>query len=118
MGPLKHGGLALATSIAALFNVILLIHLLRKRLGLMEGRKILSSTIKLSFASGFMAIAVYIFNGIFLDPAAALMSKLLVISADIGIGVILYVFISRLIQNEELSFLIKFARERGKNSIA
>ena len=26
MGPLKHGGLALATSIAALFNVVLLIH--------------------------------------------------------------------------------------------
>lgn len=61
MGPLKHGGLALATSIAALFNVILLIHFLRKRLGLMGGRKILLSTIKLSFASGIMAIVVYFF---------------------------------------------------------
>ena len=26
MGPLKHGGLALATSISAIFNLILLIH--------------------------------------------------------------------------------------------
>ena len=112
MGPLKHGGLALATSIAALFNVILLIHFLRKRLGLMGGRKILWSTIKLSFVSGIMAIVVYFFNEAFFDPAATFLPKLLVLSADIGIGVILYAVLSRMIQNEELSFLLELARKR------
>ena len=40
MGPLEHGGLALATSISALFNVIALTYCLRKRLGLLGGKKI------------------------------------------------------------------------------
>ena len=88
MGPLKHGGLALATSIAALFNVVLLIHFLRKRLGLMGGRKILSSMIKLFIASAIMGIVVYFFNVTLFDPTASLGIKLMVLSAEIGIGVI------------------------------
>ena len=117
MGPLKHGGLALATSMAALFNVVLLIHFLRKRLGLMGGRKILSSTIKLSFASGIMVIVVYFFNAAFFNPAATLISKLLVLSADIGIGITLYAFLSHMIQNEELSFLVELSRSRRKSAL-
>ena len=117
MGPLQHGGLALATSMAALFNVVLLIHFLRKRLGLMGGRKILSSTIKLSFASGIMVIVVYFFNAAFFNPAATLISKLLVLSADIGIGITLYAFLSHIIQNEELSFLVELYRSRRKSAL-
>jgi len=115
MGPLKHGGLALATSIAALFNVIILIYFLRKRLGLMGGRKILSSTIKLLLASGIMAIVVYFFNAAFYDHSASLASKLLVLSTDIVIGVILYGLLSRIIQNEELIFIVQLARKRRKS---
>ena len=115
MGPLKHGGLALATSIAALFNVILLIHFLRKRLGLLGGRKILLSTIKLSFASGIMAIVVYFFNATFFDHSATLLIKLTILSADIGLGVILYILLSRLIQNKELTFLTDLALKRKNN---
>ena len=114
MGPLKHGGLALATSIAALFNVILLIHLLRKRIGLMGGRKILSSVIKLFFVSGVMGITVYYFNAVFFDPDSQLILKLLILSADIAIGVLVYTVLSRIIQNEELSFLIELTRRRKK----
>jgi len=114
MGPLKHGGLALATSIAALFNVILLIHLLRKRIGLMGGRKILLSVIKLFFVSGVMGITVYYFNAAFFDPDSQLILKLLILSADIAIGVLVYTVLSRIIQNEELSFLIELTRRRKK----
>ena len=117
MGPLKHGGLALATSIAALFNVILLIHFLRKKLGLMGGRKILLSTIKLVFAAVVMAIGVYFFNMTFFNSAGTLISKLLILSADIGIGVLIYSMLSRIIQNEELSFLLELARKRRKSFI-
>ncbi len=116
MGPLKHGGLALATSIAALFNVVLLIHFLRKRLGLMGGRKILSSMIKLFIASAIMGIVVYFFNLTLFDPTASLGIKLMVLSAEIGIGVILYALLSRLFKNEELTFLVELASKRGKQS--
>ena len=118
MGPLKHGGLALATSISALFNVILLIYLLRKRIGLMGGRKILSSVIKLFFVSGVMGIAVYFFNVTFFDPNSKLVLKLLILSADIAIGVLVYAVLSRIIQNEELTFLIELTRKRKNKSSA
>ncbi|SVE20456.1 uncharacterized protein METZ01_LOCUS473310, partial [marine metagenome] len=116
MGPLNHGGLALATSIAALFNVTLLIHLLRKRVGLMGGRKILLSMIKLLFVSGVMGLAVYYFNETFFDPSSQLLAKTFMLLADILIGVFIYTILSRLIQNEELTFLIELARSRKKKS--
>ncbi len=118
MGPLQHGGLALATSIAALFNVVLLIHFLRKRLGLMGGRKILSSMIKLFVASAIMGAVVYFFNDAFFDPSASLGLKIMILSADIGIGISLYALLSRFIQNEELVFLVELARKRGKQTPA
>jgi putative peptidoglycan lipid II flippase len=111
MGPLKHGGLALATSIAAIFNVVLLIYLLRKRIGLMGGRKILSSVIKLFFVSGIMGIAVYFFNLTFFNANYHLSLKILILSADISIGVLIYTLLSRVIQNEELTFLIQLTRK-------
>ena len=58
MGPLKHGGLALATSVSALFNVIALTYCLRKRLGLLGGRKILRSMLKMSAAAFTMGVVI------------------------------------------------------------
>ena len=116
MGPLKHGGLALATSIAAVFNVVVLIHLLRKRVGSMGGRKILSSVIKLFLVSGVMGIAVYYFNAHFLTLMPTSILKLLILSIDIAIGVLIYAILSRIIQNEEFSFLIELTRKRKKKS--
>jgi len=114
MGPLKHGGLALATSIAALFNVLILIYLLRKRMGLIGGKKILSSVIKLFFVSGIMGITVYYFNINFFNPNAQLTTKLITLFANISIGVLVYIAISRIIQNQELAFLIDLIRNRKK----
>jgi len=116
MGPLKHGGLALATSIAALFNLSILIYLLRKRLGLMGGRNILLSTVKLFFSTIVMASVVYFFNTTFFNSSDPLITKLIVLSADIGIGLFIYAFISRIIKNEEFSFLIELARKRDNSS--
>ena len=116
MGPLQHGGLALATSIAAIFNLTILIYLLRKRLGLMGGKIILLSTLKLLFISGVMGIAVYLFNMIFFNPLAPLTTKIIILSTDIMIGITIYGILSRLIQNEELSFLINLIQKR-KNII-
>jgi hypothetical protein len=42
----------------------------------------------------------------------------MVLSAEIGIGVILYALLSRLFKNEELTFLVELASKRGKQSPA
>jgi len=82
----------------------------------MGGRKILSSVIKLFLVSGVMGIAVYYFNAVFFDPDSQLILKLLILSADIAIGVLIYAVLSRIIQNEEFSFLIELTRKRKKKS--
>ena len=43
MGPLKHGGLALATSVAAMVNLSFLIWALRKRVGRIHMREVIGS---------------------------------------------------------------------------
>ncbi|MFH1412187.1 MAG: murein biosynthesis integral membrane protein MurJ [Candidatus Omnitrophota bacterium] len=59
MWPLKLGGLALATSIAAISNFIILYALLVKRVGDIGTARILSSLIRISAASAVMAGAAF-----------------------------------------------------------
>lgn len=105
MGPLKHGGLALATSISAIFNAVLLIHFLRKRLGLMGGRKILASTLKLAIAGVLMGVLVYFFNAAVFDPLAPIGIKVAVLTGGLLLGVVSYGFFSYLLKNEEFIYL-------------
>ena len=107
MGPLKHGGLALATSLSAIFNCFMLIHILHGRLGRMGGRKILRSTFKLVFAAIPMGIIVYFLNDFLYDPHAMLMHRLTVLFACIFSGVVSFSVISHWLKNEELAFLRK-----------
>jgi putative peptidoglycan lipid II flippase len=112
MGPLQHGGLALATSLASLFNVFMLIHFLRKRLGLMGGRKILFSSIKLAGVSTVMGAIIYFFNAQFFNPADTLAIKLGILFCSIFIGLISYLLMSKLLRNEELQFLLDLRRKK------
>lgn len=55
MGPLAHGGLALAASASATANLVILLWLLRKRLGTLGGRRILASVGRAGLATAAMA---------------------------------------------------------------
>ncbi len=112
MGPLQHGGLALATSLSALFNVLLLIFFLRKRLGLMGGRKIMVSTLKLALSSTLMGILIYACNLAWFDPMAALGMKVVVVMGSIFLGVLCFGVFSYLLKNEELAFFLDLLKKR------
>lgn len=112
MGPLKHGGLALATSISALVNVTLLIHFLRKRMGLIGGRKILFSTLKVTLASVLMGILIFYFNAEFFDPMGPLGMKVFILTIEIALGVGVFCLISYFLKNEELAFIGKLIKNR------
>lgn len=116
MGPLQHGGLALATSIAALFNILLLIYFLRKRLGLMGGRKILLSTLKLALSSTLMGVIIYTCNLFWFDPLDSLGVRVMVLTGCIFSGIISFGMISYLLKNEELNFLLGFIKGRLRKS--
>ena len=112
MGPLQHGGLALATSISAIFNIALLIYCLRKRLGLMGGRKILRSMLKIFSASVAMGIITYYSRESFFNVSDPLSTRLFVLTGCISAGILVYALISHLTKNEEWHFLLDLRKKK------
>lgn len=66
MWPLKIGGLALATSVAATTNFVILYVLLAKRIGSLDTRKIISSIGQICAATLVMASITFVFAQFFL----------------------------------------------------
>ena len=60
MGPLAHVGLALATTASGAANLVLLLWLLRRRLGPLGGRALLDSSLRITAASVVMGVAVWL----------------------------------------------------------
>jgi putative peptidoglycan lipid II flippase len=86
MGPMKHCGLALATSLASMVNLVLLVVVLRNKLGVIRWRLIFSSCLKTLVASGIMALGVTMTCRLLIPPEAG--SGRLRLLTGIGAGVI------------------------------
>ncbi len=112
MNPLKHGGLALASSISSIFNAAVLVYFLKKKLGRLGGRKIINSLLKLIIASTIMGLAVHFGNKNFFDPDAIFIYRLFTLIMEISCGVAIFIFVSRLLKNEEWDFLVKLLKDR------
>lgn len=111
MGPLKHGGLALATSISAMFNVFVLIFLLRKRLTRVNGKKILASVKKIFAATLIMCVVVYHVNSLIFDPSAPFLIGMLALLTCIAAGVFTFGLAAHWMKNEELTFLLSMRKK-------
>jgi putative peptidoglycan lipid II flippase len=109
MGPLQHGGLALALSIASTLQLCLLIFLLRGRLGGIEGRVVVRSMAKSLVSSLIMAACIYflafhVLSGM-LESGILAFALGILVAVCIGLGV--YLIVARLLKTEELTSLIK-----------
>ncbi|MBI3594557.1 MAG: murein biosynthesis integral membrane protein MurJ [Nitrospirae bacterium] len=106
MGPLKHGGLALATSLASMINLTLLIWILRKRLGNLDGRRILQSHLKVVLATSGIALICYWVNdlGIWLMKGESF-EKMFYLALAIFVSVASYLLFHFLMKGEELRFI-------------
>lgn len=62
MTPLGHGGLALANSLAVSGEVVVLLLILRRRIGSIHGRQLLHTLVKLAIATSLMAVTMLIVN--------------------------------------------------------
>ncbi len=114
MGPLQHGGLALATSLSALFNVVVLTYCLRKRLGLLGGRKILRSALKMSAAATAMGTIIYFCKTFWFDMSDPLGVRITILLACISIGMLVYALISHFFKNEEWHYLLELRKNKGR----
>jgi putative peptidoglycan lipid II flippase len=85
MGPMKHCGLALATSLASMVNLVLLVAVLRNKLGSIHWRLILSSCLKTLIAAGIMAGGVAMICRLLIPSGAATGSLQMI--AGIGTGI-------------------------------
>lgn len=113
MGPLKHGGLALATSLSSIFNAVVLIFVLKNRLGRIGGKKIVTMTLKVTGAATAMGAVVYVFNEWAFDRTAALLVKVPVLLVAIIMGAFIFGVIARFMKLEELRYVLDLKQIRA-----
>jgi len=113
--PLQHGGLALATSLAAMLNLGLLTKRLRKKIGRMDGRKILVSLLRIVPVSVAMgAIGWWISRNPAWDAPGNTLFKIKWLGGGITASVFFYIVAMWLLRSEELKFLWGIVRRKGR----
>jgi len=113
--PLEHGGLALALSLASTLQLLLLVFLLRKRLGSLDGRSVLISMARSFLASLIMAVSICILAFKVFAPAftGGTFGVTIGILGIIGVGLIIFFVSARLLRCQELSELSALMRKTG-----
>ncbi len=114
VGPMAHNGLALASTLAAAVNCVILFVLLKRRFGRFGGREVLSSGLKSLFASAVMGIVVYVIVSRFGSGISGEGARALLVAVCLGAGIVTYITASRLLGTTELVFLKGFFLKRRK----
>ncbi|MGB2696882.1 MAG: murein biosynthesis integral membrane protein MurJ [Candidatus Zixiibacteriota bacterium] len=112
MRPLGYMGLALATSIAGWVNMFLLLLMLNKKIGPFDFKDLFKAFYAIVLASLIMGGLVWLFFS-FYQPdlrIASLTQKILTVLVSIGLGLIAYVSISRLLNVGELKRVLDIFR--------
>jgi putative peptidoglycan lipid II flippase len=98
IGPLAHGGLALANTIATIIEAVILIAILRQRIGGIEGTQLSRSVARIVAASALMAVIVAWYVS-----AAAQAGIVVLAGGSIAVGAIAYLAASMLLGSEEVA---------------
>jgi putative peptidoglycan lipid II flippase len=113
MQPLKHGGLALANSLASGINFLILLIFLRKKLKRIDGRKIVSSFVKSLSAAMLMGLAGgMLIQGNLWQVTGYTVPKVFYLSGTIAVCVAVYFLLSYLLKSEEFAYILKMARQK------
>jgi len=103
IGPMEHGGLALAYSIAGIVNMLLLLGVLRRKIGSINGKAMVISFFKSLAASVLMGVAVYAF-AVEMEQILDVSRKLnqgLIVMGGILLGIIIYGLLTLLLKMDE-----------------
>jgi putative peptidoglycan lipid II flippase len=115
---LEHGGLALALSLASTMQLVILIVLLRRRIGGIQGRVALGSMAKSLVSALIMAVCIYwlsrkLFAVMVPDTILSLTIGVLVL---VGAGALIYIVLTRILRCRELASIgsvVKRSRTSG-----
>jgi putative peptidoglycan lipid II flippase len=103
MVPLRHGGLALATSLAAGLNFALLAIFLKRKLGRLGAAKIIRSFLRSMGASGLMGLVTFAIasRGAW-DTTGVTVEKISLLTGAILVGILVYAIACYFLGSEEL----------------
>ncbi|MDH5508970.1 MAG: murein biosynthesis integral membrane protein MurJ [Nitrospinota bacterium] len=118
IGPMSYAGLALSTSITAIANISILVWILRRRLGRVDGGKIVRSTIMMGAAAIVMGLVTVVYAWAFYSLEAAAFAKALHMALMIGLSAGAYFALLWALGSEEVEELgamvwSKLAGRRG-----
>lgn len=108
MKPLAHGGLALATSLASMLNLTLLLTALRLRLGRLGLSAVAKSAGRSLLASVVMAMAVWGLSGVLLQSAGRIVG----VAALVAIGAGVYALLTTLMKCPESHAILRMAARK------
>ena len=110
---LRHAGLALATSVSATVNLVLLMVFLRRRLGTFGLRELTPSFVRSLLASLAMVPAVRAVAGLTVwSQRGQLLVHAAVLMLAMGVGVAVFVTASAVLGGDEIRTMARLARER------
>jgi putative peptidoglycan lipid II flippase len=114
MGPLQHGGLALALSLSSAVNFLLLVYLLKKRLRSWKLKPVLLSVLKVVLASLIMGAGVfYLKDSFFTDSPDQKTYELIVQVAVLVVsGAVLYVAAAFFFKCRELMATLELMKRK------
>ena len=103
--PMREGGLALATSVASFFNLILLLYYLERHLGKINTFNILLSLGRMIMASCMMGIVFWMGSHFFYAIELNIIQKILVATLILSLGGAVYLIFCYLFGIPEVRFL-------------
>jgi putative peptidoglycan lipid II flippase len=114
-GPMQHAGVALATAAGFWINFLILLVLLRRRLGGMGGRSILASLLRLLFASLAMGAVVWAVSAKLVPYRMiwTLPLRMGWVGAVAGLGAVAFVAFAKLLHAPEVDELLGAFRKKG-----
>jgi putative peptidoglycan lipid II flippase len=111
--PLKHAGLALATSLSSILNLILLYRKLHPRLGGLDIRKNMKSLMQIFFCSLLMGFSAYLICSMGdWSGAGRTAEKVMILGMGLIAGLGVYLVSSYWMKNEELIFLLRMLKRK------
>jgi len=113
MGPMRHAGLALATSLASMVNLVLMLVLLKKRLGHIGFRSIFYSVLKSTTSSIIMGL-ILMMGTLWLIPEKGIGPITLLgwVTCSIIAGMVFYTGCGLVLKSEELYAIMDMLKER------
>lgn len=113
MGPLKHNGLALANSIAAAANVLILAFVLKRKIGPFLDRTFYTSVGKIIISTLFMLGAVWVIEYVMpWDTQASFKIRLIYLLTTITAGAAVFFLLAYVLKSPEIHALVNLVKRK------